>query len=219
MIVSNALYALSYLVLEEEYQFKENSIYARDLFPDLQSNFLLFSIPKNSNSYQIKSSQMTEKFANEGISVGAKSPIITFKRAIRGEIEGIRKYILAEFLREYQPYKIQVNAVHLEQITPVDFKEDAILSIDFHSKLLKKREGSFDVVVQEKNGEQLRVRTHGNFSHFIFFHQYATYTFKRNPNKACVIVANTLTTADSFTRLHDLQSCVNSILKINLTIP
>lgn len=158
LIVANVSYALSYLVLEEEYQFKENSIYAKDLFPDLQSNFLLFSIPKNSNSYQIKSSQITEKFANEGISVGAKSPIITFKRAIRGEIEGIRKYILAEFLREYQSYKIQVNAVHLEQITPVDFKEDAILSIDFHSKLLKKREGSFDVVVQEKNGEQLRNR-------------------------------------------------------------
>ncbi len=150
--------ALSYLVLEEEYRFKKNTIYAQDLFPELENNFLLFEIPKNSNSYQIKSSQIVEKFENEEISVGSKVPIITFKRAVGGEIEGIRKYIIAEFLREYQPYKIQVNVVHLEQITPIDFDEEAILSIDFHSKLLKRREGSFDIVVQEKNGERLRNR-------------------------------------------------------------
>lgn len=150
--------AFSYLVLEEEYRFKNNTIYAKDLFPDLENNFLLFEIPKNSNSYKMKSSQIVEKFENEGISVGSKAPIITFKRLVGGEIEGIRKYILAEFLREYQPYNIQVNAVHLEQITPADFDEKAILSIDFHSKLLKRREGSFDVVVQEKNGERSRNR-------------------------------------------------------------
>lgn len=157
-IFANQAYPLSYLVLEEEYRFQNNAVYAQDLFPELPNNFLLFEIPKNSNHYQVKSSQMTEKFANEGISVGAKVPIISFKRAISGEIEGIRKYILAEFLREYQPYKIQVSAVHLEQITPIDFNEEAIVSIGFHAKLLKRREGSFDVVVQEKNGERTRNR-------------------------------------------------------------
>ena len=38
------------------------------------------------------------------------------------------------------------------------FKENAILSIDFHSKLLKRNEGSFDVIVQEKIGAQIRNR-------------------------------------------------------------
>lgn len=145
-------------MLEEEYRFKNQMIYAKDLLPNLENDFVLFEIPKSANSYQVKSSQIVDKFANEGISVGAKSPIITFKRAVGGEIEGIRKYILAEFLREYQPNRIQINAVHLEQITPIDFKEEAIVSIDFHSKLLKRREGSFDIIVQEKNNEKVRNR-------------------------------------------------------------
>ncbi|WP_297812538.1 flagellar basal body P-ring formation chaperone FlgA [uncultured Helicobacter sp.] len=158
LFFANWVYPLPYSVLEAEYRFKNQTIYAKDLLPDLQNNFLLFEIPKSINSYQVKSSQIVEKFANEGISVGAKAPIITFKRIVGGEIEGIRKYILAEFLREYQQNKIKVDAVHLEQITPIDFNEEAIVSIDFHSKLLKRREGSFDIVVQEKNGEKLRNR-------------------------------------------------------------
>ncbi|WP_300899906.1 flagellar basal body P-ring formation chaperone FlgA [Helicobacter rodentium] len=157
-IFSNNAYPLPYSVLEEEYRFKNQTIYAKDLLPNLQNNFVLFEIPKSSNSYQVKSSQIVEKFANEGISVGAQAPIITFKRVVGGEIEGIRKYILAEFLREYQQNQIQVNAVHLEQITPIDFKEEAILSIDFHSKLLKRREGSFDIIVQETNNDKVRNR-------------------------------------------------------------
>ncbi|TLD86810.1 flagellar basal body P-ring formation protein FlgA [Helicobacter sp. MIT 05-5294] len=151
-------HALNFLVLEEEYRFKNHTIYAKDLFPELENDFLLFEIPKSANNYQIKTSQMVEKFENEGISVGSKAPIITFKRAIGGEIDGISKYITAEFLREYQPYNIQINAVHLEQITPVDFNEEAIASIDFHPKLLKRNEGSFDIVVREKNGDKLRNR-------------------------------------------------------------
>lgn len=119
---------------------------------------MLFRIPTSSNNYQVKSSQIIKTFEDEGIVVGAEVPIITFKRAFGGEQQGIKNYILSELLKEYKKNNIQIQAIHLEQITPVDFKEDAIKSIDFPAKLLKRNTGSFDVIIGEQKGKQIRNR-------------------------------------------------------------
>lgn len=145
-------------VLEGEYSFKEEEVYARDLFPEFQEDFLLFRIPRGSQSYQVKSSQIIRDFENKGFLVLAESPIITFRRTFGGEHNGIKGYIVAEFLREYARNKIQIQAIHLEQITPVSFKENAIRSINFPVKLLKRNTGSFDVVIIEQVGKQIRNR-------------------------------------------------------------
>lgn len=152
------VFGLSDSILAEEYKFKGQEIYAKDLLPQLENNFLLLRIPSSVNRYQVKSSQILAQFQKEGIEVGVKSPIITFKREFKGEQKGIKNYILGAFLKEYQNNKIQIQAIHLEQITPVNFEEEAIKSIDFHSKLLKRNTGSFDVVVEEKVGKQMRNR-------------------------------------------------------------
>lgn len=145
-------------MLEKEYRFKNEEVYAKDLFKETPKDFLLFRIPTSSNNYQVKSSQIIKTFENEGIVVGAEVPIITFKRAFGGEQQGIKNYILSELLKEYKKNNIQIQAIHLEQITPVDFKEDAIKSIDFPAKLLKRNTGSFDVIIGEQKGKQIRNR-------------------------------------------------------------
>ncbi|MBX7490537.1 flagella basal body P-ring formation protein FlgA [Helicobacter turcicus] len=158
VMYTNIVFGLDYFVLQKEYRFKNEEVYAKDLFPELPKNFFLFRIPNSSNNYQVKSSQIIRYFESEGIPVGAEVPIITFKRAFNGEQNGIKNHILSEFLREYKKNNIQIDAIHLEQITSVNFKEDAIKSIDFHSKLLKRNTGSFDVVVGEQKGKQIRNR-------------------------------------------------------------
>ena len=157
-ILNCCAFGIDYFVLKKEYNFSTQNVYAKDLFKEIPNNFLVLTIPNSSNTYQAKSSQIIEIFEKEGISVGAESPIITFKREFSGEQTGIKNYILAEFLREYRKNNIQVEAIHLEQVTPLYFKEDAIKSIDFHPKLLKRNEGSFDVIVQEQTGAQMRNR-------------------------------------------------------------
>ncbi|WDL74651.1 flagella basal body P-ring formation protein FlgA [Helicobacter winghamensis] len=154
----NGAFGLDYFVLEKEYRFKNEEVYAKDLFKETPKDFLLFRIPTSSNNYQVKSSQIIKTFENEGIVVGAEVPIITFKRAFGGEQQGIKNYILSELLKEYKKNNIQIQAIHLEQITPVDFKEDAIKSIDFPAKLLKRNTGSFDVIIGEQKGKQIRNR-------------------------------------------------------------
>ena len=157
-ILNCCTFGMDYFVLKKEYNFSTQNVYAKDLFKEIPNNFLVLTIPNSSNTYQAKSSQIIEIFEKEGISVGAESPIITLKREFSGEQTGIKNYILAEFLREYRKNNIQVEAIHLEQVTPLYFKEDAIKSIDFHPKLLKRNEGSFDVIVQEQTGAQMRNR-------------------------------------------------------------
>ena len=157
-IFSCCAFGIDYLVLKKEYSFSAQNVYAKDLFKEIASDFLVLKIPNSSNIYQVKSSQIIAAFESEGISVGAESPIITFKREFSGEKTGIKNHILAEFLREYKKNNIQIEAIHLEQVTPLHFEDNAILSIDFHSKLLKRNEGSFDVIVQEKIGAQMRNR-------------------------------------------------------------
>ncbi len=156
--VCDIVYGLDYLVLKKEYSFKGQAVYAKDIFPELENNFLLFEIPQNMNRYQIKSNQLIEQFEDNGLSIGAETPIITFKRTFSGEKESIENYIMAEFLRHYQKNKIQIKSIQIEQITPVGFQKEDIKSIDFHPKLLKRNEGSFNVVIQEKLKEQTRNR-------------------------------------------------------------
>ncbi|EES89891.1 flagellar basal body P-ring formation chaperone FlgA [Helicobacter canadensis] len=150
------LYGLEYFVLEEEYSFSENKIYAKTLFPQLDHNFLLLEIPTNSSNFQIKSSQLIALFEKEGIQMGAKSSVVTFKKGIKGDIEGIKNYIAGLFLQEYKKNNIKIRSIELEQITPTDFNSNAIREIDFHSKLLKRKEGTFDVVIEE-NGRNKKV--------------------------------------------------------------
>lgn len=144
------LNGLEYFVLKTEYDFSENKIYAKTLFPELQKDFLLFEIPKNSSSFQIKSSQLIALFEKEGVQMGAESSVVTFKKGIKGDVEGIKNHIAGLFLQEYKKNNIKIERIDLEQITPVDFDSNAIKEIDFHSKLLKRKEGTFDVVVEEK---------------------------------------------------------------------
>ena len=141
---------LEYFVLKEEYDFSENKIYSKMLFPQLERDFLLFEIPKNSSSFQIKSSQLITLFEKEGMQVGAKSSVVTFKKGIKGDMEGIKNYIAGLFLQEYKKNNIKIEKIELEQITPVSFDSNAIKEIDFHAKLLKRKEGTFDVVVEDK---------------------------------------------------------------------
>lgn len=142
-------FALSedYLILEEEYAFKNSQIYAKDLFPELSEDFLLVEIPKNSNSYQVKSSLLISKFEKNGILLGAKSPIVQFKKAIKVNLEGIKQYVLGLYLKEYAAYGFEVSNLELEQLTPVSFSGQEIIKIDFTPKLLKRNSGSFNVLV------------------------------------------------------------------------
>lgn len=142
-----SLFALDFKILEETYYFQNNKIYASDIFKDVENDFLILEIPKNSNGYQIKSTQLIEKFEQEGMQVGAKGALVTFKKAINANTEGIKNHIIGLFLQEYAKNGIIINNITIEQMTPIDFNEDDIKEIDFNKKLLKRKEGSFDVVV------------------------------------------------------------------------
>lgn len=142
-----SLFALDFKILEETYYFQNNKIYASDIFKDVENDFLILEIPKNSNGYQIKSTQLIEKFEQEGMHVGAKGALVTFKKAINANTEGIKNHIMGLFLQEYAKNGIIINNITIEQMTPIDFNEDDIKEIDFNKKLLKRKEGSFDVVV------------------------------------------------------------------------
>lgn len=148
-----AIFGIEYLILDKEYSYKNKEVYAKDLFPNLENNFFLLSIPNASNQYQVKSSQIIQQFENEGIIIGAKEPIITFKREFLADNTSIKNHILGEFLREYQKNHIQIKGIFLEQITPINFKESQIVAIDFHSRLLKRNAGSFDIVITENYGQ------------------------------------------------------------------
>lgn len=144
------LNGLEYFILEEEYHFKENKIYAKEIFPQITNDFLVLEIPKNSSNYQIKSSQLITLFEKEGVQVGAKSAVVTFKRGIKGDVEGIKKYIAGLFIQEYKKNNIKIRKIDLEQITPIDFNAQSVREIDFHPKLLKRKEGTFEIVVEDK---------------------------------------------------------------------
>ena len=60
------------------------------------------------------------------------------------------------FLQEYKKNNIKIRSIELEQITPTDFNPKTMREIDFHSKPLKRKEGTFDVVVEE-NGRNKKV--------------------------------------------------------------
>ncbi|CAM2860826.1 flagellar basal body P-ring formation chaperone FlgA [Helicobacter burdigaliensis] len=141
------IFALDFKILEETYYFQNNKIYASDIFKDIENDFLILEIPKSSNGYQIKSTQLIDKFEQEGMHVGAKSALVTFKKAINANTEGIKNHILGLFLQEYAKNGIAINDLTIEQMTPIDFNEEDIKEIDFNKKLLKRKEGSFDVVV------------------------------------------------------------------------
>ena len=150
LIFAVCLNGLEYFILEEEYHFKENKIYAKEIFPQITNDFLVLEIPKNSSNYQIKSSQLITLFEKEGVQVGAKSAVVTFKREIKGDVEGIKKYIAGLFLQEYKKNNIKIRKIDLEQITPIDFNAQSVREIDFHPKLLKRKEGTFEIVVEDK---------------------------------------------------------------------
>ncbi|WP_299545979.1 flagella basal body P-ring formation protein FlgA [uncultured Helicobacter sp.] len=158
IVCVNSVFGLDYFILQKEYRFSNEEVYAKDLFEEISKDFLLFKIPTSSNNYQVKSSQIIKAFENEGIAVGAEVPIVTFKRAFGGDQQGIKNHILAEFLKEYKKNNIQIEAIHLEQITPVNFKEEDIKSIDFPAKLLKRNAGSFDITIGEQRNKQIRNR-------------------------------------------------------------
>ena len=150
LIFAVCLNGLEYFILEEEYHFKENKIYAKEIFPQITNDFLVLEIPKNSSNYQIKSSQLITLFEKEGVQVGAKSAVVTFKRGIKGDVEGIKKYIAGLFIQEYKKNNIKIKKIDLEQITPIDFNAQSVREIDFHPKLLKRKEGTFEIVVEDK---------------------------------------------------------------------
>ncbi|MDE5592084.1 MAG: flagellar basal body P-ring formation chaperone FlgA [Helicobacter sp.] len=151
ILTFQGVFGLDYLILEEEYFFKERNIYARDIFKEIQEDFLLLEIPKNSNHFQVRSTQFIDKFANFGIHVGAKSPIITFKKSVGGDTQKIKTHITELFLQEYRKNNIKIHRIVLEQITPLDFTD--IKSIDFPTNLLKRKEGTLSILTKEKREE------------------------------------------------------------------
>ncbi|MDE5602383.1 MAG: flagellar basal body P-ring formation chaperone FlgA [Helicobacter sp.] len=149
LIGIKACFGLNYFILEKEYLFEDTKIYAKDIFKEVSEDFLLFEIPKNANSFQIKSSQLIEKFENFGIPIGAKSPIVTFKREVGGNTDGIKAHIAGLFFQEYQKNNIKIHSITLEQITATNFKEENIQAIDFSTQLLKRKEGTFNIILRD----------------------------------------------------------------------
>lgn len=166
VILFKFAYGLDYVILEEEYGFRDNKVYSSHLFKDIEKDFMLFEIPKNSHTFRIKSSQLISKFEEEGIQVGAKGPIVVFKKESSGDIDGIKRYVASLFLQEYRKNNIQIKEIILEQMTPFDFERDWIKEIDFNKRLLKRNEGTFDVLMQE--GDERRKK--------IFFKYYVDAT-------------------------------------------
>ncbi|MDY3114176.1 MAG: flagellar basal body P-ring formation chaperone FlgA [Helicobacter sp.] len=154
IFVCQVAFGLEYLVLDKEYFYKNNAVYAKDLFKGLKSDFFLFEIPASANSYQIKASRIIKIFENEGYSIGAQEPIMTFKKSFSGDNESIKKHILGEFLRVYKQNKIQISGIYLEQITPINFTQEQIREINFYEKLLKRDEGSFYITISENHNEK-----------------------------------------------------------------
>lgn len=147
-------FGLEYFILEEQYIFKDTKVYAKDVFKEASENFLLFEIPKNANVFQIKSSQLIAKFENVGIHIGAKSPIVIFKREVGGNTDGIKAHIAGLFFQEYQKNNIQIHSITLEQITATNFKEENIKTINFSAQLLKRKEGTFNIILKESEREK-----------------------------------------------------------------
>ncbi|WP_104722204.1 flagellar basal body P-ring formation chaperone FlgA [Helicobacter mesocricetorum] len=142
-------FGVGYFILEEEYLFKDTKVYAKNIFKGVSEDFLLLEIPKNANSFQVKSSQLIEKFESVGIHIGAKSPIITFKKEVGGNTDGIKAHIAGLFFQEYQKNNIKIHSIKLEQITLTNFEEENIKAIDFSTKLLKRKEGTFNILLRE----------------------------------------------------------------------
>ena len=147
LVAISSLFAQDYPLLEEEYGFKNNEVYAKDLFGDIENDFLLFKIPDGSNSYLVKASALIKKFEGNGILLGAKSPIVKFKRVVNTNTSGIQQHIASLFLQQYANYNFQIENLDLEQITAYDFTNKKIVKIDFTPKLLERSSGSFDIVV------------------------------------------------------------------------
>lgn len=141
-------------ILENYYEFGSNEITAKTLFSNFKGeDFIVLNIPKNSSSYSIKASQIARIFREKGYEVEGEG-IISFKKAIKSDLTAVKNFIKTAFLKEYREYNFQILDLSFEQITPNDFNEKDIKSIDFDEKNLRRKNGSFNILVKQKDRDQ-----------------------------------------------------------------
>lgn len=100
--------------LEKEYPFKEDTLYSNDLFPTLKP-FELFHITPKKMSYRIKAVELQKIFAEHGIKVTYRSPIVRFKRIFDFDMSALHVKLETYYKKHYPD--IIIKALHVSPET------------------------------------------------------------------------------------------------------
>ncbi len=104
--------------LKEEYTFSSNTIYSDELVQNIKKVFPVVEIPDKRMVYRIKSDELVEAYAKEGIRVKASAAFITFKRTFFFDTVPIENALI-DFYSQYYP-NIHIETLH---VTPRSYIE------------------------------------------------------------------------------------------------
>jgi flagella basal body P-ring formation protein FlgA len=98
-------------VLQQNYGYSDHTVTANDLFPELETDFILFEIPSHKTRYRVASSEIVKAFAKHGIALNdAKIRYVNFTKRSPVEIEP-----LYDELAEY--YTLHYPSISIHDIT------------------------------------------------------------------------------------------------------
>lgn len=158
------LFTISYaqeLLLEKTYYFINPTILARDVFPQLEENFELFTIPAHLTHFNLAQHKLFELFNEHNITLaGTPRGLVHFKRKSNLNTAPLEEAVAAYFL-EHLPF-LTIGRVFIEPKSDLDVLPQSY-TVEFKTQAYKNHQGTFKVLAQ-------------GVRHFFEFTLYATYS-------------------------------------------
>ncbi len=144
--------------LQKKYYFKDDGVYAKDLFPELGQNFMILEAPRHVNKHTIQSSVLIERFKEYNISVATnKEGVVELIRDLQIDMEKIKERVKEEMLSRYGRFDIKVADISLELSSFNEIDGYEINEVLFGKNEAKKSSGTFGVIFKNREGKIKRL--------------------------------------------------------------
>ena len=162
LIFLNPILSKDTFILKDYYCIKDNTINAKDIFPNIKKNFILLKIPHNIENYKVPSIDIISPVKKAlGVTVEDESGgVVLFNKKchLKYEKDKIIRALRDKFLNRYDG-DFKIENIDIEPINsfPKDFKQYRFFGIKISEYALHKNSGTFSVLYKDERGRVLRV--------------------------------------------------------------
>jgi len=141
------------IFFKDFYCIKKRFVYSKDLFPDFDKNFLLFTIPRHLTFYKVPLLKLKKIFEKNGYKIDQKNRVITFSLDCKekNDFLSIKERVKKIYKNRYPT--ISVKRVILRSFSHKNFDENEIEKIEIAPSSLKRYKGFVKVYL--KNGKRV----------------------------------------------------------------